>query len=174
MVREVRKGTMQIQFDTLIEEYSDLVFSVCLRITGDYFESQDLTQETFISAFSHGFSDIDNPKAWLCRIATNKCLDWIKKKKPVPLPDDSIQMTSLPEERLGPEEDYIQEETNRKLTEICEKLKEPYRQTALWHFVCDLSAEEIAQKQNSPPATVRTRIFRARKMMQKIWKEEER
>ena len=60
----------------LIAEYKNLVFSVCIKMTGDYFASEDITQETFISAYEHwGEFDGSNEKAWLCRIAANKCVD---------------------------------------------------------------------------------------------------
>ena len=47
-------------------------------MTADYFAAEDLAQETFLSAYEH-FRNFDgsNPKAWLCRIATNKCIDYI-------------------------------------------------------------------------------------------------
>lgn len=163
---------MQIDFDSLVENYGDLVFSVCLRLTSDYFEAQDLAQETFISAFTHYTAEIDNEKAWLCRIATNKCLDWLKKKKPAVTEADSSVFETAYDTRLGPEEDYIEKETEQRLENLCAKLKEPYKTTAILHFVENKTAEDISARQNSPPATVRTRIHRARKMLQKLWKEE--
>ena len=163
---------MQFDFENLVERYSDLVFSVCLRLTGDYFEAQDLTQETFISAFTHYTDSIDNEKAWLCRIATNKSLDFLKKKKPTPTPDDDAAFTSVYDTSMGPEEDYIQNETENRLIYLCDRLKEPYRETAILHFVKDISIEEIAKRQNAPPATVRTRLHRARKMLKSLWKED--
>ena len=48
-------------------------------MTGDYFAAEDLTQETFLSAFRHMDSFTGtNEKAWLCRIASNKCIDYLK------------------------------------------------------------------------------------------------
>ena len=57
----------------MIGQYQNLIFSICVRMTNDYFIAEDLTQETFLSAFQKlkAFDGRDE-KAWLCRIATNK------------------------------------------------------------------------------------------------------
>ena len=63
--------------EELIDKYQNLVFSICYKFTKDYFIAEDLTQETFLSAFQHPDSfQGGNEKAWICRIATNKCIDY--------------------------------------------------------------------------------------------------
>ncbi len=161
------------RFETMVENYGNLVFSVCLRITGDYFDAQDLAQDTFFAAFKaidkfEGGSE----KAWLCKIATNKCLDWLKKKKPILLNEESEQIFEINDTALPPEEDFIHKETYESIRNMCKSLKKPYRDIAIMHFIEGLSIAEISQKTNSPPNTVRTQIFRARKQLQKLWKEE--
>ena len=66
------------QLSALIDSYGNLVFSICYKMTSDYFASEDLSQETFLSAYKH-LSEFDGQyeKAWICRIATNKCLDYL-------------------------------------------------------------------------------------------------
>ena len=60
--------------ERMVGQYQNLIFSICYRIVGDYFEAQDLTQETFLAAYRNlGSFDGTNEKAWLTRIATNKC-----------------------------------------------------------------------------------------------------
>ena len=57
-------------FIRLIDQYQNLVFSLCLKLTGDYFAAEDLTQDTFVAAYQHlGEFDGATEKAWLCRIA---------------------------------------------------------------------------------------------------------
>ena len=67
-------------FIRLIRQYQNLVFSICLKLTGDYFAAEDLTQETFLSAYRHleEFTG-QAEKAWLCRIAGNKCVDYLRE-----------------------------------------------------------------------------------------------
>ena len=63
----------------MVDTYQNLVFSVCYKVTRDYFAAEDLAQETFLSAYKNldGFEG-GNEKAWLCRIATNKSIDYLR------------------------------------------------------------------------------------------------
>ena len=83
----------------LMSLYKNLVFSVCLKMTGDYFAAEDITQETFISAYQH-LKDFDgqSEKAWLCRIASNKCVDHLlsaKRRELATSDDELIRMESV-------------------------------------------------------------------------------
>ena len=70
----------QSRLSELIDEYEKLVFSICYKITGDYFIAEDLAQETFLSVFQKYDSfDGSNEKAWICRIATNKSIDYMRR-----------------------------------------------------------------------------------------------
>ena len=66
--------------EQMIDQYQNLIYSICYRLTGDYFEAEDLAQDTFLSAYKNLSSfDGKNERAWLCRIATNKCIDYLKR-----------------------------------------------------------------------------------------------
>ena len=67
-------------FCGLMEQYERLVYTICYRLAGqDHHTAQDLAQDTFVSAYQHLDScPQDNPKAWLARIATNKCKDHLR------------------------------------------------------------------------------------------------
>lgn len=70
----------QEPFTQMVHKYQNLVFSICVKMTGDYFAAEDLTQETFLSAYRHKEEfDGKNEKAWLCRIASNKCIDYSRQ-----------------------------------------------------------------------------------------------
>lgn len=66
-------------FNAMMEQYEKLVYTVCLRFVHDEHLAQDLTQETFLSAWVHRSACPDGAqKAWLCRIAANKAKDHLK------------------------------------------------------------------------------------------------
>lgn len=66
-------------FNAMMEQYEKLVYTVCLRLVHDEHLAQDLTQETFLSAWVHRSACPDGAqKAWLCRIAANKAKDHLK------------------------------------------------------------------------------------------------
>ena len=76
-VKEVENIDVKENLIRLVQQYQNLIFSICLKLTGDYFTAEDLTQETFVLAYQH-YEDFDgrDEKAWLCRIASNKCVDY--------------------------------------------------------------------------------------------------
>lgn len=150
------------------------MFSICFKIVNDYFEAEDLAQETFISAYRH-LDDLDrqHEKAWLCRVATNKCLDYLKKaeRRSIPTEDDYflIQVNKEP----SPEENVLEMEAKRQLTDRCKRLKSPYREIALDYFCNEITAAEIAAKTGKNIKTVQTQIYRARALLQKSYKKGE-
>lgn len=156
-------------FIKLIRQYQNLVFSICLKLTGDYFVAEDLTQETFLSAYQH-LEDFDGQaeKAWLCRIASNKCVDYLRSvaRRAVPTEEEELQMAAgvTQEEPLSL---VLNQELLAELNAACEALKSPYREVALAHFAEGKPAKEIAKDQNTTLATVKTRLYRAREMLKK-------
>ena len=156
-------------FIKLIQQYQNLVFSICLKLTGDYFAAEDLTQETFLSAYRH----MDNfagqaEKAWLCRIAANKCTDYLRAagRRAVPMAEEE-----LPEQTVTPQEEPLSRVLNQELlaefATACNALKPPYREVACEHFVRGKPAAEIAKETGAGISTVKTRIRRAREMLKK-------
>lgn len=159
----------------LMGQYKNLVFSLCLKMTGDYFAAEDITQETFISAFQH-LEEFDgqSEKAWICRIASNKCIDYLRAA-------DRRIIATLEEEmpqkqaavRDGPLEQVVLADTMERLRKSCDELPEPYKTPALLYFDKGLSAKEISMKTDAPLKTVQSQIYRAREMLKKkIGKEE--
>ncbi len=156
-----------------LRDYSGLVFTICYTMTGDYFEAEDLAQETFLAAYRnlHRF-DGNNMKAWLTRIASNKCRDYLKSAARRSLPSSEESFAALQDPDPSPEETFLQKDVTNKLTHLCGKLKEPYKTAAYEHFVKGRDPAEIARTQDKNIKTVQTWIYRARAMLKQLWKEE--
>lgn len=162
-------------FESYVEQYGRLVLSICYSMTGDYFTAEDLAQETLIAAYK-GMDRFDggNPKGWLCTIAANKCRDYLKSaaRRSVPTEDQALQEAAGTEP--SGEERYIARETALKLRSLCERLREPYRQAAISYFCEGISPDDLAGRTGENPNTLRTRVYRAREMLKKLWREEYR
>ncbi|MBE5870523.1 MAG: RNA polymerase sigma factor [Lachnospiraceae bacterium] len=157
-----------------MREYQNLVFSVCLKLTGDYFVSEDITQETFLAAYRHWDTfDGQNEKAWLCRIAGNKCIDWKRRaaRKEAVAEEDAFM--ERPSNEMEPLQEVLCKEVTEKLSESCKALSPPYNETAEKYFLKGLTAKEIAKESGVGLKTVQTRIYRARQMLQKTIRKEE-
>ena len=159
----------------LMSTYKNLVFSVCLKLTGDYLTAEDITQETFISAYEH-INEFDgtNEKAWLCRIASNKCIDYLRaaERRAVATPDDELpQMEGSG--RDGPLEQFVAADIMETFRNSCDGLSEPYRTPAKLHFEEGLTAKEISIRIGVPLKTVQSNIYRAREMLKKTIRKED-
>ena len=87
----------KITLEQLVDRYQDLVFTLCYRMVGNYCEAQDLTQETFLAAWrALDRFDGQYEKAWLCRIAANKCTDFLRRRQLQLVPDGEEAMLTRP------------------------------------------------------------------------------
>lgn len=158
----------------LMNSYKNLVFSVCLKLTGDYFTAEDIAQETFISAYEH-LDEFDgtSEKAWLCRIASNKCIDYLKaaERRTIPASDEEeLQREST---RDGPLEIFATRDVLEEIEDKCLDLPDGYSEIARMYFMGSMTAREISDKMGIPIKTVQTRIYRAREMLKKTVRKED-
>lgn len=131
-----------------------------------------MAQETFLSAYKHlSTFDRQYEKAWLCRIATNKCLDFIKRSDRQSIPTEDEYFITQSNKEPSPEENVLEAEVRRQLSERCNSLKSPYREIALDYFYRELSAVEIAENTGKNLKTVQTQIYRARALLQKNYRK---
>ena len=159
--------------ESLINAYQNLIFSVCYKITGNYFDSQDLAQDTFLSAYKN-FSNFDgkNEKAWLCRIATNKCLDYKRKacSNQIPTEDSFFDMVQDREQSI--EEQCLENQVREGLLDCCKRLKPPYDEIAIKYFYDECTTSEIAKQLGRNEKTVQTQMYRAKAMLKNLYGRE--
>jgi RNA polymerase sigma-70 factor (ECF subfamily) len=144
-------------FKSLVNQYSKLVYTVCYRLTNDYQESENLTQETFLTAFKFRESFIgDNYKAWLVKIASNKCKDFLKSAQVRRTQLVAVEDLHYIEDCNNPLDIAVTNEEKRRVREACESLKEPYRTVARLYYLEEKSFEEVSSIQHTPVKTVQT------------------
>ena len=158
----------------LIDDYQKLIFSICYKITKDYFAAEDLTQETFISAFQnlHRFALI-NEKAYIARIATNKSIDYLRSSTNRLVPTEETFFKSQVDISNQPEAVYLQVEIRNKLTRCIKGLKPPYDEIAGAYYMEEKTPQEIALKRGQNLKTIQTQIYRAREMLKSLYRKEE-
>ena len=161
-------------FEDLLTKYEKLVFSICYRMTNNYFDAQDLTQETFISVYKVIESfDEKNEKAYITRITTNKCLEHLKnaERRTMPSEDEELERGSPPVDSA--EKQVMEIVVMEQLEKCCNRLKEPYKTVAYEYFYKGKTAKEIAEHINANVHTVQTQIRRVRKVLRTQWDKEE-
>lgn len=155
----------------MLKKYERLVYTLCCRMTGNPFDAQDLTQETFLAAYQK-LSDFDglHEKAWICRIATNKCLDYLKNTARRAEPAENETFTGIPDQKANPEIAYLLDESKKEVLALCRQLPPPYDEIAEAHFYEEKSIKEIAEEKGRNYKTVQTQIYRAKALMKKQMK----
>ena len=165
------------QFATLVEQYQRLVYTVCYQLVQDHQLAEDLTQDTFVSAFTHMDScPPEHYKPWLARIATNKARDHLKSAwaRRVSAPGDEGFPQSPPPGTAappGPEDLAVTEDEAAAIRAMVRSLREPYLQVSVMYFLEERSVEEISRALRRPPKTVHTQLFRAKKMLREQIRE---
>ncbi len=160
-------------FEYLLNTYGKLVYSICYRACKNPFDAEDLTQETYMAAYRNlSTFDRSYERAWICKIASNKCLDFLKSAGRRVQPEDEDFFLQVEDKRETPEEVCLQKEARRNVYEMCQHLKEPYKTVATQHFYLEKSVAEIAAETGHNLKTVQTQVYRAKAMLKKIVKEE--
>lgn len=160
------------EFEALVTKYERLVFTVCYQLVKDYSEAQNLTQETFLSAYQH-IDDYkgDNLKPWFVRIASNKAKDYLKSAyhKRVDITDEveDLPLGAAPSAEQG----ALSRDGAALIAGRILALEEPYHQVARLYFLEERTVDEIAAILSRPKKTVETQIYRAKLKLQKDLKE---
>ena len=139
-------------------------------------EADDLTIEAFGKAFAslHLYTPTHAFSTWLFSIATNNCVDFIRKKRLQTVYLDDIRTGNevyeypIPSEAHNPEETIIHQQRVQMLREVVSQLKPRYRRLVELRYFEELSYEEIAEQLNLPLGTVKVQLFRARDLLHNI------
>ena len=161
------------EFTNLVRQYSKLIFTVCQRFVKDYQEAENLTQDTFLTAYRAIDSFVgNNYKPWLVRIAANKCKDYLKSayfRTTEPTEQETLEQVR---DDRAIYEDVEAAERISLVRRACDQLPDPYREVAVLRFIKDRSFDEIARRLDRPLKTVQTQGYRARGKLRKLLKEE--
>ena len=157
-----------------IRDQYDKIYRYCYHKVKNAVLAEDLTQETFLSAYKN-FSHFDgsNERAWLCKIATNKCLDYLKHtgRRQIPTEDDYFSGLSVTQNT--PEKEYLDLELRQELYRCCCQLASPYREVATDYFYHEMEIREMAAKTGKNLKTLQTQVYRAKAMLKKLYRKED-
>lgn len=162
----------------LLDKYRESIFYMMLKMVKNQDDADDLTIEAFGKAFNrlHLYEPDFAFSTWLYRIATNNCIDFIRKKRMVTFSldkgfEDSEGNQSnfdIKETNLDPEERIIRKQKIRIMREIVDQLKPRYKELIVLRYFREFSYEEIAETTELPLGTVKAQLFRARDMLYKL------
>jgi RNA polymerase sigma-70 factor, ECF subfamily len=172
-IKQVIKGD-QDAFGEIVEIYKNSVYQLSYRMLGNQQEAEDIAQEAFIRAFVNinSFNQDLKFSTWLFRIATNLCIDRIRKKKPDYYLDAEVygkegltMYSQIPSNTPLPEAELESLELQETVQKEILKLPEKYRSAIVLKYVEELSLNEISEILDLPLGTVKTRIHRGREAL---------
>ena len=168
-IQRAQKGD-QDAFATLVDEHQRYVYNLAFRVLKDENEALDLTQETFVRAWTAlpNFKGQSQFRTWLYRIVTNLCYNRLPNLRRAlnDLGDDVME--DIPGTHFdNPAREFETNETRTHLHKVIDNLDSNYKLLITLRYQHELSYDEIASTLNLPLGTVKTGIFRAKEQLRK-------
>lgn len=165
----------QKAYAELMKRYKKPVYHLILKMVRNVDDAEDLTIEAFAKAFKslYRFKKDFTFSTWLFRIATNNCIDFIRKKKletmslNTSFKDENGESVNIDVEdvNLNPQEITIKSEKIDIIRMFVTKLPPKYQTLVKLRYFNELSYEEIAKELNAPLGTVKAQLHRARELL---------
>ena len=168
-------------FADLLKIYKEPLYLMLLKMTNDPVEADDLTIEAFGKAFRslHLYTPTHAFSTWLFTIASNNCIDHIRKKRlqtisinnVYPQQEDEHSEIQIESNAPNPEEKFITEQRIKIMREAVKLLKPRYKRLVELRYFEELSYEEISDELGLPIGTVKAQLFRARELLYNLLKD---
>lgn len=182
LVLEALNNKSEKAYSELMKRYKDAIYFMLLKMVNNRDDADDLTIEAFGKAFkklqqytpNYAFS------TWLFKIASNNCIDFIRKKKKHTISlninvgkDESEEMEmDIQADVLDPEQTMVRAQKIDILRTVVQTLKPRYRRLVELRYFEEFSYDEIATEMDLPLGTVKAQLFRAREFLyQKMHKQ---
>lgn len=164
-------------FAELMGKYRDSIYFLLLKMVNNKTDAEDLTIEAFGKAFKNinKYSPSYAFSTWLFKIATNNCIDFIRRKKNKNLSidnpasiSDGNSIIELQSDFPGPDDSLIKKEKVQLLHSVIKELKPRYQDLINLRYFKEYSYEEISNNLGLPLGTVKAQLFRARVLLHNI------
>ncbi|MBD00356.1 MAG: RNA polymerase subunit sigma-24 [Crocinitomicaceae bacterium] len=180
LVIRATKNKDQQAFSDLMDKYKDPIYYMLLKMVNNDDDAEDLTLEAFGKAFNRLNQYTPNFafSTWLFKIATNNCIDFLRKKKKnvmsldnrVSNNDGEEYMFEIKSDGMTPEQIAVNEQKIQLMRMYVKKLKPRYEILVEMRYFKEMSYEEISIELNLPLGTVKAQLFRAREFLYNIMK----
>lgn len=172
---EMAKNGDNKAYERLLKKYRKSVYYMLLKMVNNADDAEDLTQEAFAKAFNslHKFDPKYAFSTWLFRIATNNCIDFIRKKRvqtisidnPYESDEGDTMSFDIRDPDLNPNEVMLKNQRKEYIQMAVDKLPEKYKILVELRYFQELSYEEVAEELELPLGTVKAQLFRARELL---------
>lgn len=163
----------QDAFAEIVHLFQDPVFNFCYRMLGESGEAEDAAQETFLRVHKnlHRYDTARSFKTWLLSIASNHCIDRLRKRRMqyISLDDEpTAAALALRSSDPTPEQATMQFELSDAIQELLQQLDEHYRLAVIYRYWYEYSYAEIAREMGTTESAIKSRLHRARKRLAEL------
>jgi RNA polymerase sigma-70 factor (ECF subfamily) len=164
-------------YETEVLPHLDVLYRVARRLTGETADAEDLVQETLLKALRgwDGFRPGSNARAWLLTILRNAFINTYRRRRrePVAMDLDAVDRHAVVRDvaAADPEADFFTRIVDDTLLRAVDALPEEFREALVLSDLEGLPYGEIAEVLGVPIGTVKSRLFRARRQLQKVLRD---
>jgi len=166
-------------FDEIVNRYLKMIYNFIYRFVGNEKLAEDITQETFIKVWKNlkKFDTTKSFKTWVYSIAKNTAIDYLRKRKDIPISmfdnesGKNIIEDTLTDEELKADEIYIMAENKKQVESVLTKLSAIQKEVVILKYVNELSLSEVSEALNIPRETIKSHHRRALIKMKKLLEE---
>ena len=159
----------QDAFAEIVYTFQDAVYNLSYRMLGERTEAEDAAQEVFLRAYSnlHRYDHARSFKTWILSIASNHCIDRLRKRRMTlvsidePLPETLSLASSDP----LPEQAMLQNARSQEIQQLLDELAPDYRIAVVLRYWYDYSYAEIAEIMDTTESAIKSRLHRARRLL---------
>ena len=164
----------QSAFNTLVQKYQKPVHAFVWRKIGDYHIAEEITQDIFLRVYQR-LNTLKNQNSfagWLYVIAARYCFAWFEKKR-IPMasldamPTEELEDLAYTQYHTHQQEEFVSERQREVVNNLLQKLPVSERAAVTLHYLDNKSCEDISEVLGVSPNTVKSRLHRARKRLQK-------
>ena len=164
----------QDAFTVLVERYKDAVQNLAYRMLSNAAEAEDVTQETFVRAYTQlaTYKPAHKFSTWLLSIASHLAIDQLRRRRFLALPLEDVPFLDwIADVGTSPEQSALEGEQQDEVQTYLQRLPGKYRAVIVLRYWYDFSYEEIARTLDLTPALVKARLHRARELLARYMKQ---
>ena len=159
--------------ERMMDKYQVYVYTIIRNVlgsAGNQADAEELVSDTFYAVWQHrGSIQPGKLRSYLCVTARNKAKSFLRSRRELPMDLDTID---LPDGGSSLEDQVIREERARLVRRAIRRMRPKDREIFLRYYYYLQNTEQIAQKMRLPASTVRSRLARGRKLLEKLLSEE--
>lgn len=176
LIKQAQNGDVEA-FEILIKNYEHTIYSICFKVLKNEADAFDAAQDVCIKVWKQikNFENKSKFSTWVYRIATNQCLDILRKeknKKTLSIHQNEDWVLEIEDKKINIEKQLEDAERIRILKVALDELKKEHSSIIILKDVKELTYEEIAADQNISLGTVKSRLFRARTALKNILQQD--